>query len=141
MDPSILFERLQAIEKRLDALEQRTLPLQQWGQIMLQPPFTDCPVCGLKGDEAMGYVCNHPECPFRGYVHVTDGNYYGSEEYSLKERISARLHERAGLCRHCGKRECAGRQSNSYLPDRLKLDDVIYALALDAPEISKDGSA
>ena len=52
-------------------------------------------------------------------------DYFASDEYRIKERISARLHERAGLCGHCGKHSCAGRHSNSYLPELLELDDVV----------------
>jgi hypothetical protein len=36
-------------------------------------------------------------------------------------------HDVAGLCGHCGKRTCAGRQGHSVLPDRLSRDDVIAA--------------
>lgn len=38
------------------------------------------------------------------------------------------LHEAVGFCGHCGKRACAGRQSNSRLPGEINLDVVLNAI-------------
>lgn len=38
------------------------------------------------------------------------------------------LHDRVGVCGHCGTRSCAGRKSNSVLPKILKTRDVQAAI-------------
>jgi hypothetical protein len=54
-------------------------------------------------------------------------------EEETKMTIAARLHERIGICGHCGERRCHGRSSNSQLPLMISADDVIWALSLDKP--------
>jgi hypothetical protein len=44
------------------------------------------------------------------------------------DRFVARLHERCGICGHCGKKKCAGRQGYSILPAKLLRDDVLAVL-------------
>ena len=45
-----------------------------------------------------------------------------------RERIIDALHKAAGYCGHCGKRECAGRESWSELPERLMTKDILAAI-------------
>lgn len=52
-------------------------------------------------------------------------------DYEIKERIVTRLHERAGICNHCGKKKCAGKSENSRLPNTLAVEDVLWAINLD----------
>lgn len=42
--------------------------------------------------------------------------------------ILASLHEKFGVCGHCGKKSCAFKQSYSTLPEKLKTSDVIAAI-------------
>lgn len=51
---------------------------------------------------------------------------------ALRAKILQRLHDIAGLCGHCGKRKCGGRTGHSILPERLKTDDVLAAINVDA---------
>jgi hypothetical protein len=44
-----------------------------------------------------------------------------------EEKFLQELHEREGLCNHCGKHDCAGRQSGSTLPPRLSTENVLAA--------------
>lgn len=46
----------------------------------------------------------------------------------LADKVFAELHERAGVCGHCGKRKCLQRKSWSSLPDTLKTSDVLAAV-------------
>lgn len=61
-------------------------------------------------------------------------SYYQSDEYKLKEKILSRLMRDAGLCAHCGKFDCVGKQSHCVLPHELSLTDVMSAIRLDTPE-------
>jgi hypothetical protein len=45
-----------------------------------------------------------------------------------KETFLSALHEQAGICGHCGKRDCAGRKDYSRLPDKIALNDILRAL-------------
>lgn len=77
---------MDALEKRLELLEKQVkdltlqisyleMELQKeriksipWQPIQPMKPLqvpSGCPVCGLKMDTAMGYVCSHPHCPTR----------------------------------------------------------------------------
>jgi len=47
------------------------------------------------------------------------------EEY--KEKVLNHLHKTVGYCRHCGKQDCAGKASGSYLL-AIDVDDLIEAL-------------
>jgi hypothetical protein len=38
------------------------------------------------------------------------------------------LHERVGVCYHCGKRTCAGRKSQTRLPLTIRTDDLCAAI-------------
>ena len=51
-------------------------------------------------------------------------------ESSIKENILNRLHERVGVCIHCGKPNCP-HGTNTNLPPRLSADDVLWAINLD----------
>jgi hypothetical protein len=44
------------------------------------------------------------------------------------ERILDHLHERAGLCGHCGLRKCPGKKAHSILPETLKTSTVLAAI-------------
>lgn len=46
----------------------------------------------------------------------------------ILEQIFNELHSVAGICGHCGKRNCHDRSSNSYLPGVLNTDDAINAI-------------
>ena len=48
----------------------------------------------------------------------------------IREHIVNRLHERCGMCTYCGKRNCL-HGSNTILPSRLDLNDVLWAINLD----------
>lgn len=39
-----------------------------------------------------------------------------------------KLHEFCGICGHCGKKKCLGRQSHSQLPDKLSMELVLRAI-------------
>lgn len=52
-------------------------------------------------------------------------------DYDIKERIVTRLHERVGICGHCGKKKCAGKNGNSWLPQKMNVEDVLWAIDLD----------
>lgn len=47
---------------------------------------------------------------------------------TTKDRFISELHKLAGLCGHCGKKNCAARSSNSYLPEMIPVDQVIKAI-------------
>ena len=49
-------------------------------------------------------------------------------DMSVADKFVAALHELAGICGHCNKRKCAGRKSNSRLPEKLNTDDVLEAI-------------
>lgn len=53
-------------------------------------------------------------------------------ENEVKEAIVTRLHKRAGICGHCGKKKCAGKILTQ-LPARLNLEDVLWAISFDKP--------
>jgi hypothetical protein len=44
------------------------------------------------------------------------------------ERILDQLHERAGICGHCGLKKCLGKKSHSILPETLKTSVVLAAI-------------
>ena len=46
----------------------------------------------------------------------------------LKEKVFTELHNLCGLCGHCGKRKCGGREQHSVLPKSLPTNDVILAI-------------
>lgn len=46
----------------------------------------------------------------------------------IQEAIIEALHQRCGYCGHCGKKKCGGKKENSRLPDKLKTDDVLWAI-------------
>lgn len=48
--------------------------------------------------------------------------------HTMKEVILTELHELVGLCGHCGKRNCAGRKSQSFLPGEIPYEKVIEAI-------------
>lgn len=52
-------------------------------------------------------------------------------EYEVKEEILNRLHKRVGECMTCGKQGC-GHGSNTMLPSHIWLEDLIWAIDLDA---------
>lgn len=51
-----------------------------------------------------------------------------TQQEKLWERALDALHNSSGICGHCGKKKCAGKQSNSTLPNRLNTDYVLAAL-------------
>lgn len=50
------------------------------------------------------------------------------EEKTVGQKLLDELHERAGICGHCGNRKCLGKKQWSNLPDELKTDDVLAAI-------------
>lgn len=44
------------------------------------------------------------------------------------EQVLNALHEKLGVCGHCGKRNCASRKSWSKLPVKLDTDKVVSAI-------------
>jgi hypothetical protein len=51
-----------------------------------------------------------------------------------EDRFIDALHERVGICGHCGKSACPERKSYSTLPDTIRLDDVLSALTSAQPK-------
>ena len=51
-----------------------------------------------------------------------------TDQEKIWERAVDALHKSSGICGHCGKKKCAGKQSHSTLPNRLSTDDVLAAL-------------
>lgn len=47
----------------------------------------------------------------------------------VREDLLNLLHEAVGFCGHCGKKTCAGRESNSILPGEIDLNVVLDAIA------------
>ena len=45
----------------------------------------------------------------------------------MREQFFRELHDIAGLCGHCGKRECSHRNTHSILPDTVAQDDIFTA--------------
>lgn len=48
----------------------------------------------------------------------------------VAKKLLDELHDRFGICNHCGQRNCPGRKQWSRLPETLKTDDVLAALRL-----------
>lgn len=44
------------------------------------------------------------------------------------ERILDYLHERVGVCGHCGLKKCLGKKQHSILPETLKTKTVLAAI-------------
>lgn len=59
----------------------------------------------------------------------------GTEAEDAKELIIMRLHERCGICGHCGKKKCAAKSSNSRLPAKMSVEDVLWAINLDGSAV------
>ncbi len=55
-----------------------------------------------------------------------------------KEELFSELHNTVGLCRHCGKHLCAGRASNSYLPESISTEDVLQAIEVAISKMSSN---
>jgi len=45
------------------------------------------------------------------------------------DRVLTALHDRLGLCGHCGRSLCPEKSSHSVLPDRLPLELTLAAIA------------
>jgi len=46
----------------------------------------------------------------------------------IKNKILNDLHNKIGLCGHCGKINCGGKSTNSILPDVISTDVLIEIL-------------
>lgn len=44
------------------------------------------------------------------------------------ERILDYLHDKTGLCGHCGLKKCPGKKQHSILPEALKTSTVLAAI-------------
>ena len=44
---------------------------------------------------------------------------------TVVDEIIDALHEKFGICGHCGKKKCYGKAGNSRLPNTLSTDDVL----------------
>ena len=55
-------------------------------------------------------------------------NYELINYHDLKDKIFNKLHDMCGLCGHCGKKKCGGRESHSVLPKTLPTEDVLLAI-------------
>ncbi|MES2367733.1 MAG: hypothetical protein V4563_17785 [Pseudomonadota bacterium] len=47
---------------------------------------------------------------------------------NVLEELIGELHDRVGLCRCCGKKKCAGKQSGSILPNNIKVVEMLAAI-------------
>jgi hypothetical protein len=45
-----------------------------------------------------------------------------------EDKFFESLYQQVGLCRHCGKRDCAGKQSGVYLPLQISLAAIDKAV-------------
>jgi len=55
-----------------------------------------------------------------------DNSIMGQEQ--IYDKIIDILHERFGVCGHCGKRLCEGRKENSTLPNKLPTSETLEVL-------------
>lgn len=51
------------------------------------------------------------------------------EKQEVIFEITDELHKRFGICAHCGKKKCLGKQSMSRLPLRISVDDLFSVFA------------
>ena len=51
-------------------------------------------------------------------------------ELSRQETAITYLHDHVGICSHCGKKKCAGKQNGSRLPAQIPVDIVLEAIRL-----------
>lgn len=55
-------------------------------------------------------------------------NRFASAIASIHDVLVNALHDTHGICGHCGKKKCAGKQSNSTLPDTLPTRAVLSVI-------------
>ena len=110
----------QAFQDLIDAIPETTLagdaPLRGWvaiSQTILNEDI-GCVACDREGATAGGYL--------------TALEYHTCTANAEREAIVRRLHERIGICGHCGKRKCGGRADHSTLPEKARIDDVLAAI-------------
>ena len=53
-------------------------------------------------------------------------------QLSRQDRALTYLHDQVGVCSHCGKKKCAGKQSGSRLPAQIPTDLVLEAIRIAA---------